>query len=272
MDLTVIIVNYNTKRLTAECIKSIREEGSRLKTEIIVVDNASTDGSRNLLRRIQKDANLRLIENKENLGFARAVNQGIKEASGKFILLLNSDTKVKKFSLGRMVKFAQERHDAGVVGARLLNPDGSIQPSCFRFPTIINAIKEFWLGQRGAFGKYAPKGKRPVEVDVVVGAAFLITPQARKDVGLFDERYFMYFEDIDYCRRVKKAGLKVYYLPEAEVVHYHGMSGKAVADEKNQWRRLIPGSKTYHGTVKHYLLTFVLWLGQKKTKLLGKKW
>lgn len=272
MTLSIIIVNYNTKDLTIDCIKSVFGEGSGLKTEVIVVDNASIDSSVSELRKLQKSLkNFQLIENKKNLGFAKAVNQGIKSASGKFILLLNSDTKVKKAALGRLVKFAQKTKEVGVVGARLLNPDGSIQPSCFHFPTVTNAIREFWLGQRGAFSKYAPKGKKPVVVDVVVGAAFLITPSAQKRVGLFDERYFMYFEDFDYCRRVWQVGLKVYYLPEAQVIHYHGVSGRKIADEENQWKRLIPSSKIYHGVLKHYLLNLILWSGQKAKKFLKKK-
>lgn len=284
MDLSIIVVSYNTKKLILDCIRSIENEVSDLKKEIIVVDNGSTDGSVSALKKLRvkgyvlnrtKDAkratekliDLKIIENKENLGFSRANNQGIKIAKGKYILLLNSDTKVKKGAIGKLVKFAKKTPDAGVVAARLLNADGSLQGSCFHFPTIKNAILEYWFDKRGLFDKYAPKGKKPVEVEASVGAAFLITPEALKKVGLLDERYFFYMEDIDYCRRVWRAGLKVYYLPEAEVIHYHGASGRHLADEENQWRRLIPSSKIYHGTIKHYLLTFILWTGQKWQRL-----
>jgi len=219
MDLSIIVVSYNTKKLTLDCIKSVINEGSSLKREIIVVDNGSKDGSSRMIEDYSRQTTIRLIKNRTNLGFSRANNQGMKIAKGKYILLLNSDTKVKKEALGKLVKFAEHTPDAGVVGARLLNADGSLQGSCFLFPTIKNAWLQYFLGKKGLFDKFAPKGKKPVEVEAIVGAAFLITPTALKEIGLLDERYFFYMEDIDYCRRVFRAGLKVYYLPEAEVFH-----------------------------------------------------
>lgn len=268
VEVSVVIVNYNTKKLTLDCIESVRQEGPAC--EIIVVDNGSKDGSVEEFRKLQKkDSSLVLIENRDNLGFAKANNQGIKVTKGKYILLLNSDTKVKKGAIEKLVKFAEKTPDAGVLSARLLNSDGSLQPSCLFFPTIKNAILAYWFGKKGLFDKFAPKGKEPVEVEASVAAAFLITPKTYKEVGLLDERYFFYFEDIDYCRRVWSKGLKVYYLPEAEVIHYHGASGRHLAEEKNQWRRLIPSSKIYHGLSKHYLLTLILWMGQKWERLLA---
>jgi len=266
--LSIIIVGHNNKDLIIDCIKSIREDTSLKDKEVIVVDNGSTDGSQEAFKKLQE---IILIENKENLGFAKANNQGIKRAGGGYILLLNSDTIVKKGSLGKLLAFAKKKKDAGVVGPKLLNIDGSLQPSCFRFPTIKNAIKEYWLGEKGLFEKYAPKGKKPNMVDAVVGAAFLMTPSALKKVGPLDERYFAYFEDIDYCRNVWRKGLKVYYYPGVEIVHYHGATFKKMAKKEDQWRKLIPGSKIYHGLFKHYLLTFILWLGQKWRKLLKKE-
>ena len=266
IEVSVVIVNYNTKKITLDCIESVIEEG--LACEIIVVDNGSKDGSVEEFRKLQKKvSNFVLIENTDNLGFAKANNQGIKVSKGKHILLLNSDTKVKKGAIGKLVEFAQRTPDAGVISARLLNPDGSLQASCLFFPTIKNAILAYWFGKKGLFDKFAPNGKKPVEVEASVAAAFLITPKTFKEVGLLDERYFFYFEDIDYCRRVWRRGLKVYYLPEAEVIHYHGASGRHLAEQKNQWRRLIPSSKIYHGVLKHYLLTLILWTGQKWERL-----
>jgi len=271
MELSIIIVSFNTKKLTLDAIASVYQEGSDLSYEIIVVDNGSKDGSVEALRQsAKKYKNFLLIENKRNLGFAKANNQGIKKANGEYIFLLNSDTVVKKDALGKLLDYAKKTPDAGVVGARLLNKDGSLQEGCFHFPTIGRAISEYWLGQKGNFEQFAPKGALPVTVDAVVGAAFLITPKAVKKVGLLDERYFFYFDDIDYCRRVWKEGLKVYYYPKAEIIHLVGASGRTIADPANQWRRLIPSSKIYHGTLKHYLLTFILWLGQKWEKIFKK--
>ena len=267
-ELSIVIVNLNNKDLILDCIESIRKEGSRLDLEILITDNGSTDGSVSALRKIQ-DPNLKIqiIENKGNFGYAKANNQGIQKARGKYLLLLNSDTIVKKEALGKLLRFARQTPDVGVVGPKLLNIDGSLQPSCFNFPTIKNAIKEYWLGEKGLFEKFAPSGNKPSNVDAVVGAAFLISPKALRKVGMLDERYFAYFEDIDYCRQTWKTGLKVYYLPTSEIIHYHGATFKKMSPEKDRWKSLIPGSKIYHGIAKHYILTGVIWLGQKWVQL-----
>lgn len=252
MDLSIIIVNFNTKKLTVDCINSIIKSKPRVSYEIIVVDNGSNDGSSAAFEK----SKIRLIKNKGNVGFAKANNQGIRKARAKYILLLNSDTKVRKGSIDDLYNFAVNRSDVGVVGPRLLNSDGTIQGSVFRLPTIFRAFKEYFLGQKGLLEKYAPKGEGPVEVEALVMAVYLITPQAIEKVGLLDERYFMYFEDLEYCRKVNKSGLAIYYLPQVEVVHYHGRSGG-----KRDY--LTASSKIYHGTVKHFIFNFILWLGQK---------
>ncbi len=267
MGISIIIVNWNTKELLIECINSIVRSHPVTNYEIIVVDNGSADGSQKTVEKLKAQiSNLKLVENKENLGFARANNQGIRKAKGKYILLLNSDTIVKKGAIDSLVEFASDKKDAGVVGSRLLNKDGSIQASVFRFPTLKRAVAQYWFGKRGLLDKYYPSGNKPCEVEALVGASFLITPEAIKRVGLLDERYFMYFEDLDYCRRARRASLKVYYLPQAEVVHLHGASGKKLSSNRDNWRRLVPSSKIYHGFLKHYVFNFVLWSGQKWEK------
>ena len=267
--VSIVIPSFNTKDVLVSCVKSIIGEGE-LEKEIIVVDNASSDGSVTAIKKLKKEHQnyrLTIIENKINLGFAKAVNLGIKASKGDYIFLLNSDTLVKKDSINKILNFAKDYKEVGVVGSKLLNPDGSPQSSCFNFPTILNAIKEYFFGLNGSFGKFLPLGSSPSVVDAVVGAAFLITPVAKSKVGLFDERYFMYFEDIDYCRRVKKAGLKTYYFPDSEVIHYHGLSGKGMTQENIGWKRLTPSSKIYHGASIYYILNAVLWIGQKWQKL-----
>ena len=264
LNLSILIVNYNTKDLTYTCIKSVIDSAAKVKYEIIVVDNGSKDNSFSTFEKLQKlTPNLILIRNKENLGYAKANNQGIRKAKGDYILLLNSDTLVKKHTLDRLVDFARKTDDAGVVGTRLINPDGSIQPSCFNFPSLVNALREYWLGMGKPLDKFAPEGKDPVEVDAVVGASFMITQRAKEIVGTLDERYFMYYEDLDYCRRVWISGLKVYYLPTVEMIHYHGKSGESLTKKDDQWRQLIPSSKIYHGLFKYCLINFVIWSGQK---------
>jgi GT2 family glycosyltransferase len=270
--LSVVVVNLNTRDLTVGCIRSIQKQAKDLPFEVLLTDNGSTDGSVEAFQKIKKEKywndRFTLILNKTNTGYGKANNQGIKKAKGKYILLLNNDTVVHKDALQNLIKFAETRPDAGVVGSKLLHIDGSLQMSCFHFPTITNAIKEYFFGKKGLFEKFAPKGKNPSTVDSVVGAAFLITPEARKRVGILDERYFAYFEDIDYCRQTWKSGLKVYYLPDSVITHYHGATFKKLADEGQRWKKLIPSSKIYHGSIKHYVINAILWLGQKWQKLL----
>lgn len=269
--LSIIIVNYNTGKLLMHCISSIEKSDLSFPYEVIVIDNASTDGSATpKSASATGQAGIKRIENKRNVGFAKAVNQGIKAAKGKYALLLNPDTEVQVGTIAKVLEFAKHTPNAGVVGAKFLNLDGSPQGSVFPPSTIWNAVQEFWLGRK-TYSKYVPQGKSPVAVDAVSGAVFLITPQARERVGLLDERYFMYFEDLDYCRRVKRAGLKIYYLPSAHVVHYHGVSGRRILGQGDQWRRLIPGSKTYNGVVKHTMLSLIIWSGQKWQKFLHRE-
>ncbi len=243
MEISIIIVNYKADKLLVKCLDSIKKFPPKVPYEVIVIDN-----------------------NKNNVGFARGVNKGIRKSKGRYIFLLNPDTEVKEESIEKLYEFVEEHPDAGVVGPKLLNPDGSLQHSVFNFPTILSAFVAFWMGNRAKYEKYAPP--TTTKVDAVMGAAFLITPMALKKVGLLDERYFMYYEDLDYCRRVWEAGLKVYYLPLAEIIHYHGVSGKDIVKPAFQWKRLIPSSKIYNGVIKHYLINSVIWSGQKWQKFL----
>ena len=267
MKLSIIVVSYNTKPILEKCLLSVFKEGEGVLDgfEVVVIDNASSDDSVKMIKK--KFPKTKLIVNKNNLGFSKAVNQGLREAKGESILLLNSDTYLTKDCLKKLLSFEKDVGPA-VVGTRLLNPDGSIQPSVFKLPTLKRAFLEYWLGKKDYFSKYAPKGDKPQEVETVVGGVMLIPREVLEKVGMLDERFFMYFEDLDYCRRVKKAGFKIYYFPEAEIIHEHGASGKLLASPENQWKRLIPSSKIYHGKIKYYLISFIIWLGLKKQKIL----
>ena len=268
MDLSIIIPSYNTKKLLKECLNSLKKNKGKLSIEIIVVDNGSTDSSVDYLKKTSKDEMIQIILLDQNWGFAGAVNKGIKEARGKFLLLLNSDTQIQKETLKKAIEFAQN-HPQAIVGLQLVNFDGSIQPSVYHFPSLRRAIKEFWLGQKDSYQKYFPKTKKAIKVDAVTGAVMFIPKKIIKKIGLFDEKYFFYFEDLDYCRRARKVGLKVYYLPPAQVFHHHGAAGKAMPEITHQW--LVESSKKYNGLVKYYLLTLIIWLGQKWRRLTGKK-
>jgi GT2 family glycosyltransferase len=270
--VSIVIVSYNTKDLTVGCIKSVIESVGKSEYEVVVVDNGSKDGSVAKFKQLEAEVlkktgnKLKIIENKINLGFSKANNQGISASGGKYILLLNSDTTVEKTTIKKLLDFCESKPDAAAAVPRLLNLDGSIQPSVFKFPGFFKAVKQYWLKWGRDLDKYYPKTNRPIEVDISVMAAFLITPLGLAKVGNLSEKYFMYFEDFDYCRRIRKAGLKVYYVPYVKVYHFHGGSGKELDGAENQWRRLIPSSIIYHGKIKHYLLNFVIWSGQKLQK------
>src|SRR3989344_4392726 len=263
MDLSVIILTFNTKDITLSCLKSVDKYFPKVRTEVIVVDNASIDKTAELIKNT-KFVNFSpyVIINDKNLGFAKGNNVAIKASRGKHVLLLNSDTLVTANAIDNLYENATELINAGVLGARLLNSDGSVQASVFRLPTVMKTIKQFIFGNHGILDKYAPEEDRVIEVEALVGAVFLITRKAISKVGLFDERYFMYFEDLDYCRKVQSSGLKVYYVPKSRIVHLHGMSGTRSTDN-NQWKRLIPSSKIYHGLLKYYIIFLITWLGQK---------
>ena len=271
--LSIVIVNTNTKDLTVGCIRSIEKEAKDISFEVLLTDNGSTDGSVKAFQEIAKEKfwkdKFTLILNDNNAGYAKANNQGVRIAKGKYILLLNNDTIVHKNSLQNLIKFADNTPNVGVVGSKLLNIDGTLQMSCFNFPTIKNAILEYFWGKKGLLDKFAPLGKLPTTVDSVVGAVFLITPKAIEKVGILDERYWAYFEDIDYCRQCWKNNLKVYYLPTSIITHYHGATFKKMANESERWKKLIPSSKVYHGLIKHYIINTILWSGQKWQKLLN---
>lgn len=270
MKLSIIVVNYNTKKVLQNCVNSIRKYPPKCKFEAIIVDNGSTDGSVEYLKSL-KNKHFKAIFNTQNLGFSKANNIGIKKSKGKFKLLLNSDTLVTKHALDKLVNFAQENKNIGVIGAKLLNKDKTIQPSVFRLPTVARNIKQYWLGQGKVLDKYAPKTEKPTEVEAVVGAAMLITPKALKKAGLLNEKYFMFYEDLDYCRKVRKKGLKAIYHPNAKIIHLHGESGKSLNSKQNQWKRLIPSSKAYHGTITHYIIFFIQWTSQKLRPIFSKK-
>lgn len=260
--LSIIIASYNTYNLTLDCINSIYKNAPKFSFEVIVVDDNSTDRSFKKLKVLEKKySNLKLLSNLKNSGYVKTNNKGLNNSKGEYKLLLNSDTLVQDKSIGSLVDFAERNPDAGVVGSRLVNIDGTIQESCYNFPTVWNAIN---------YKKFAPVKNEPAVVDAVVGASFLITPKAYKLIGNLNEKYVSYFEDLDYCREVKRKGLKVYYLPDSVITHYHGESFKQLADDKNQWKKLIPSSIAYHGFVKHYLLYIISLCYQKYQKVFKK--
>lgn len=242
VDLSVIIVNWNVRDLLRRCLCSLLVARCSQATgpqppatsiEVIVVDNGSTDGSPQMVR--EAFPQVRLIANAENRGFPAANNQGIEVAQGRYFLLLNPDTEVVGDALATMVAFADAHPDVGVVGPRLLNPDGSVQSSRRRFPTLATAFFEStWLQPRAPrrlLTRYYVLDRPDDEiqdVDWVTGAALMARREAVEQVGLLDEGFFMYSEELDWCRRFRQAGWRVVYLPAARIVHHVGKSSEQV--------------------------------------------
>jgi GT2 family glycosyltransferase len=233
MDLSIIIVSYNTKEFLKACIESIYKTTKNIKFEIIVVDNASTDDSVAETLKL-KTENLKIIENKENLGFSKANNVGVKQASGRYILFLNADTLVHEKTLEGMVKFMDEHEDAGASTCKLIMPNGQIDDASHRGdPTPWNAFTHFsglskLLGKTKLFGGYN-LGYLDLntthEIHSLAGAFMLVRRKAGVDANWWDEDYFFYGEDLDFCYMLRQKGWKIFYVPEFSVLHYKGVSG-----------------------------------------------
>ena len=231
MDLSVVTVNWNTRELLSQCLRSVYEMAVGVDLEVLVVDNGSTDGSFEMVRR--EFPQVRLIENAENVGFARANNQAMASSHGRYLLLLNSDAVVRSGALQALCRFMDQWAEAGIVGGKLINPDGSFQASYMDFPTIRDEVllltKLYRLFRSPYFPSHPPAESQQVsEADWVPGACLMIRRETLEQVGGLDEDYFMYSEEVDWCWRVKRSGWKVFYLPEAEVLHWGGQSIRQV--------------------------------------------
>ena len=230
MDLSVVIVNWNTRDLLRQCLLSVFQGAGDLQLEVWVVDNASHDGSAALVR--EHFPLVHLIENTENVGFARANNQATGQSSGRYIVLLNSDTEVHPGALEILVTFMDLHPEAGGCGPRLLNGDGSLQDSCY---PMLTPGREFWrlvfldrLWPRANYRQEEWDPSIPHRVDVIKGACFLLRQTALQQVGPLDERYFMYTEEVDLCYRLGRAGWTLWWVPQATVTHYGEASSKQV--------------------------------------------
>jgi GT2 family glycosyltransferase len=226
--LSIIYVSYNSDKEIKSSIKSIEENYSGPK-EIIIVDNS-----------------------KDNVGFAAGANKGALSAHGEFLLFVNPDTVIKPNSVSKMITFMQENKDAGVVSCKVLNPDGSLQPSCGCFPTVLNCmldrthilnrlIKTELIRKNNYYGKEQTP-------DWISGVFFLTTKEVFEKLKGFNEDYFMYVEDIDYCYRARSLGYKTYYLPEPGVVHYNTNKSKEAIARKSKYMRV--GLSTYFNSYK----------------------
>jgi GT2 family glycosyltransferase len=237
MRASIIIVNWNTQYDLCNCLRSIfRQSEDNLSLEVIVVDNASTDDSVRAVR--TRFPEVRIIENTENRGFAAANNQGIRASVGKFVLLLNPDTVLWDDSLSTLWEVISEHPQVGILGPRLLNQDGSVQPSVMSFPSLFSAVKSFIRARIHGVSKIAPDiGEDIVYVPCVSGACLLVRRDVFEQVGLLDESYYMYAEEIDFCFRANEMGWKVAYTPLTSVTHLGGQSTSQRSSEMYVERR-----------------------------------
>lgn len=284
MDLSIIIVSWNVRALLAQCLTALQASLAQaaLQGEIIVIDNASSDQSAAMVRECFPD--VILVETGANLGYTGGNNLGLGRAQGEFILILNPDTAVAPEALGRLVAFLKGHPTVGLVGPALCNPDGTHQASRRRFPSLLVGLIEStslqphlaWLPPLKRFVMADQPADQPHPVDWLVGAALLVRREVVEMVGRFDDDFFMYFEELDWQRRMKAAGWSIWYLPTAQVVHHEGASSGQIvarrhmlfATSKIHYYRKWFGPRTAQG-LRAWLLALCAWeLAIESLKLL----
>jgi GT2 family glycosyltransferase len=225
-DLSVVIVSWNARKFFLDCLRSIKEQRCRHALEIIVVDNASSDGSAEAA--LEAFPEIRMIRNPDNLGFAKANNIGIREATGRHICLMNSDILLLPECLDRLIEFMDRTPRAAVAGPRVLNPDGTIQPTCKHFPSLFRSFCRMLaidsLLARAGFFVIAGWHDQTEMVEMLGACLILVRREAMEEVGLLDEAFFFYGEDVDWCKRFHDAGWDLVYFPEARAIHFGGAS------------------------------------------------
>lgn len=241
LDLSVVVVSFNTRDLLRDCLRSVfatlalpSPDGRQLNSEVWVVDNASADGSAAMVA--EEFPSVRLIANEENRGFAAANNQALSRSTGRYVLLLNPDTVVLADALAILVAFMDAHPKAGAAGVALRYPNGAFQHSCFRFPTLLMSFFDFFpinhrIANSGLNGRYPQSCYEgpPFEVDHPLGACLIVRRVAAEQIGWLDEDFFIYCEEIDWCLRLRRAGWQIFCVPEAKAVHHAGQSTRQAA-------------------------------------------
>jgi len=234
MKLSIIIVSWNVKDELIECLKSARSFPPHCRSEVIVVDNASSDGTAEELE--TGFSEVKLIRNEQNMGFAAACNQGVAEAKGAYLFFLNPDTRLLPETLDKLIDLMEQNPDIGIAGPKLLYPDGSIQPSVRRFPSMRGVLYRYtalkYLGLfKSHFNYWMAKDfdyNQQGEVGQLMGAALMVRSSVFESVQGFDERFFMYYEEVDLCYRIKKENYSVTYFPSSQIVHSGGKSAEQI--------------------------------------------
>jgi GT2 family glycosyltransferase len=261
MRISVVTVSYNSAQFITDYLDSLITNLTPLD-EVIIVDSGSEDDTTEVIEKFsQKKKNIKLIKSKENIGFGKGCNMGVSEALGEYILFLNPDTKVLEGGVDKLYQFISVHPEGGIVAPQLIQDGGVIQPSIRKLPTILGAIKEYYLGIKNSYEAYFLDGDSFYQVESVVGAAMMMKRELFIKIGGFDEKYFMYFEDLDLCRKTLKAGKNIYYLPAAKF--FHKVGGTVTYKERNlAW--LKDAAKLYHGYFYYLILDLVLRLRPKR--------
>lgn len=263
-DLSIIIVSWNTKKYMEEVLTSLTTIDGNLSAEIIVVDNASADGTPDMIRAQFPD--VKLIETGANLGFAKGNNVGIQEATGRYICLINSDVNVPSDCLDKMHAYMEQNPSIGLLGPGMMRPDGKVYRSGMRFPTLWNLfVRALFLDsvfKTGIFGGYLMKDFRfdqTRDIDVLNGWLWMARREALEQVGPLDGRFFMYAEDVDWCKRFHLAGWRVVFFSEASAVHYGGASAASARSRFNveMQRANLQYWKKYHGSVSLFFYLMI---------------
>jgi len=273
MYLSIVLINCNGGPYLEDCLRSIYSDSSaeKMAFEVVVVDNGSEDKSTAIVKESFPD--VRLVENGHNEGFAKANNKGIRASTGRYVLCLNNDTVVLPGALGILTDFMDHHPDVGACGPKVLNRDGTIQHQCKRgFPTPMSAAYYFMR-----LHKVFPKSKRfghylmtyvncdeINEVDTVSGACMMVRREVIDQLGLMDEDYKMYGEDVDWCYRIKKAGWKTYYVPQARIVHYGGQTSSRIRPYRNIWefhRSMVVFYKKHYSANHNFFINSLIYAG-----------
>ncbi len=256
MNLSILIVSWNVRPLIERCLDSIFRETKNLKFEVIVVDNDSRDGSAEMLKR-RFDNKIKLVVNKHNAGFARANNQALALATGEYILYLNPDTELRSNAFLKAVDCMRQNKNCGVLGCQLIGIDGTIQPSVRKFPTlgsqvlILLKLHHFFPGLKTLreYFQYDFDYRKLQKVDQVMGAFLMTRMEIIKKIGSFDDNFFLWFEEVDFCRRAKRANYQVIYNPDVQIVHFGHQSFCQVLSYSKQYhynRSMIYFFKKYY--------------------------
>jgi GT2 family glycosyltransferase len=256
-DLSVIIVNWNTKELLLNCIESLYRTIKGLSFEIFVVDNGSKDGSVNSVRKAFPE--IELIQNQRNLGFARANNEALRKRKGQYALLSNTDVILKDGAIETLAEFMDRNPDVGIAGGQLINGDGSKQNSFDNFPSLATEVLNKSLLRILFPTRYPSKRvsySSPIDVQSVIGACMIVRSQAIREVGLLDEDYFFFMEETDWCYRMKRRGWHVCYVPRAEIIHLQGRTANLVKDRAKieYYRSLYLFFKKHKGRAQSTIL------------------